>query len=297
MDAWDTVTAPGGHDSLQPHFPFPSHSAVTSSSRLISNGAGGGGGLGLGNGRLSVATHAHNGWDWEGQQQPLKRLVGHQGSVLCIAVDEAKQLLHSSSVDCTIKTWSLVSSEPRLKDQCLKAAKFVSKLLESLGADVKLVRTYEGNMPVVIGRLGRDPSKPTVTFYGHYDVQPAEEPDWKTDPFECNAINEYLCGRGCSDNKGPLLAFIFAVKEMVEGAKSEGSKGLPLNICFIFEGEEENASVGFRETLMSNLTWFEGTQVIIISNTNWVGENIPCLTYGMRGMISLSIQVSVCTLK
>lgn len=68
-------------------------------------------------------------------------------------------------------------------------------------------------------------------------MQPAEEADWRTDPFECSATNEYLYGRGCSDNKGPMLAIIFAVKEMVDAAKSEGSKqGLPLNICFIFEG-------------------------------------------------------------
>lgn len=49
--------------------------------------------------------------------------------------------------------------------------------------------------------------------------------------------------------------------------------------------------MGFRETLLSNLHWFEGTQLVIISNTNWVGESVPCLTYGMRGMISLSIEV------
>eukprot|EP00882_Tetradesmus_deserticola_P031292 GHRQ01035379.1.p1 GENE.GHRQ01035379.1~~GHRQ01035379.1.p1 ORF type:complete len:145 (+),score=19.37 GHRQ01035379.1:352-786(+) len=42
--------------------------------------------------------------------------------------------------------------------------------------------------------------------------QPAEEPDWKTNPFEMTAVDGYLCGRGTSDNKGPVLAFIYAVK-------------------------------------------------------------------------------------
>lgn len=51
-----------------------------------------------------------------------------------------------------------------------------------------------------------------VAFYGHYDIQPAEEPDWRTNPFEMTAVDGYLCGRGTSDNKGPMLAFIYAVK-------------------------------------------------------------------------------------
>ncbi|KAL6762356.1 hypothetical protein V8C86DRAFT_1825219 [Haematococcus lacustris] len=191
-----------------------------------------------------------------------------------------------------------VSSNSRMREECVRGAKFIAKLLESLGADVKVVRPYEDKNPVVISRLGRDPAKPTVCFYGHYDVQPALEPDWRTPPFELAAVNEYLYGRGTSDNKGPLLAFVFAVKELLQDSRAaaaagEGSGGgLPVNVTFIFEGEEENGSIGFREAVTQNLRWFEGTQLIIISNTNWVGESVPCLTYGMRGMISLSVQVS-----
>ena len=70
----------------------------------------------------------------------------------------------------------------------------------------------EGKNPVVLGRLGKNPAYPTVVFYGHYDVQPAEEPDWRTAPFQMCAVDGYLCGRGTSDNKGPILAFVYAVK-------------------------------------------------------------------------------------
>lgn len=59
----------------------------------------------------------------------------------------------------------------------------------------------EDKNPVVIARLGRDNKKRTVTFYGHYDVQPAMEREWTTDPFEMNAIDGYFYGRGTSDNK------------------------------------------------------------------------------------------------
>ena len=49
---------------------------------------------------------------------------------------------------------------------------------------------------------------------------------------------------------------------------------LPVNVAFVFEGEEENGSAGFREAVQANLHWFEGTQLIIISNTLWVGEEV-----------------------
>ena len=69
------------------------------------------------------------------------------------------------------------------------------------------------------------------------------------------------------------------MKELLEeGKASQGS--LPVNVAFVFEGEEENGSAGFEEAIQGNLHWFEGTQLIVISNTLWVGERVPCLTYG-----------------
>ena len=62
-------------------------------------------------------------------------------------------------------------------------------------------RPREDKNPVVIGRLGRLESRPTITFYGHYDVQPAMEREWATDPFQVHAQDGYFYGRGTSDNK------------------------------------------------------------------------------------------------
>ncbi|GLI58924.1 hypothetical protein VaNZ11_000709 [Volvox africanus] len=232
-----------------------------------------------------------------GGHLPLSLLGGH----FCSTSDQ--QLEASLRDFVRIKT---VSNSPKLRDDCHKGAKFLAKMLEGLGADVKVVQVIEDKNPVVIGRLGHNADKPTVTFYGHYDVQPAAEPDWATNPFELNSVNEYLYGRGVSDNKGPILAFIFAVRELMNncgdatgagcGGYSGGAGGrlgrLPVNVAFIFEGEEENGSRGFSQAIMQNLRWFEGTQLIIISNTLWVGENMPCLTYGMRGMLSLTVQIT-----
>ncbi|KAF6241919.1 hypothetical protein COO60DRAFT_1279749 [Scenedesmus sp. NREL 46B-D3] len=178
-----------------------------------------------------------------------------------------------------------------LHDECLRGAKYLSRLLEALGAEVKLAQPYEGKNPVVLGRLGHNPAYPTVAFYGHYDVQPAEEPDWKTNPFEMTAVDGYLCGRGTSDNKGPVLAFIYAVKEMLDCWRMAGLAA-PINVAFMFEGEEENGSLGFKESVAANLDWFRDAVLVVISNTVWVGENKPCLTYGMRGMVTASLVVS-----
>lgn len=235
-----------------------------------------------------------------------------------------------------------VSADPTAREACFRGAKFLAGLLEGMGAEIKLVRdpTSEARNPVVLGRIGRNPAAPTVTFYGHYDVQPAMEREWATDPFAVTSVDGYLYGRGTSDNKGPILAFLFAVKEMLAdnaaglcgvaaaaagagaaaaAASSPATNGAPgattstpaasprttngggatvplppgpgINVAFVFEGEEENGSGGFREAVSANAHWFAGTSLIIISNTLWVGESVPCLTYGMRGMIAASIEV------
>ncbi|NXS88267.1 CNDP1 dipeptidase, partial [Erpornis zantholeuca] len=66
---------------------------------------------------------------------------------------------------------------------------------------------------VILGELGKDPRNPTVCFYGHVDVQPAKKEDgWNTDPYTLTEIDGNLYGRGATDNKGPVLAWINAVK-------------------------------------------------------------------------------------
>ncbi|KAK9815459.1 hypothetical protein WJX72_003974 [[Myrmecia] bisecta] len=195
-------------------------------------------------------------------------------------------------LEATLRTFTAmptVSCDPTRREACFQGAKFLAHLLESIGAEIKICRPVEDKNPVVIGRIGRD-DRPTVTFYGHYDVQPAMEREWLTDPFEMNAIDGYFYGRGVSDNKGPILGFVYAVKELLEEGKGCGGS-LPVNVAFVFEGEEENGSAGLREAVEANLLWFEGTQLIVISNTLWVGEQVPCLTYGMRGMIAASVEV------
>ena len=68
-----------------------------------------------------------------------------------------------------------VSGDPELAEECFRGAKFLAGLLENMGAEVKLAMSAESVNPVVLGRFITCPSRPTVMFYGHYDVQPAHE--------------------------------------------------------------------------------------------------------------------------
>lgn len=88
-----------------------------------------------------------------------------------------------------------------------------------------------------------------------------------------------------------ICACLVFPQEMLDCWQVAGASA-PINFAFMFEGEEENGSIGFREAVASNLGWFADAALVVISNTVWVGEKQPCLTYGMRGMITASIQVS-----
>src|SRR5699024_489373 len=111
----------------------------------------------------------------------------------------------------------------------------VKQFLEELGADVEEIET-EG-YPIIYGEMNAGKTK-TLTFYNHYDVQPEDPLDeWVSGPFESTIREGRLFARGSADNKGNLIARICAIH-----AYKEIYGGLPVNIKFMFEGEEEVGS-------------------------------------------------------
>jgi acetylornithine deacetylase/succinyl-diaminopimelate desuccinylase-like protein len=188
---------------------------------------------------------------------------------------------------------------------CWRAARFVQSVLSRVGAEVRLVQGVPGSNPLVLGRLGGwQAGVPTVCLHAHYDVQPPGDPAaWASPPFQLTGVNGYLYARGASDNKGPLLAMIFsavrywhlahaAARDRASGGVAGASPSpVPVNFVFVFEGEGENGSVGFRESILQNLDWFSGTALIVNTNNTWIGETVPCLTYGMRGLVKLRVEV------
>uniref|UniRef100_A0A0G4GN72 Glutamine amidotransferase type-2 domain-containing protein n=1 Tax=Chromera velia CCMP2878 TaxID=1169474 RepID=A0A0G4GN72_9ALVE len=238
----------------------------------------------------------------------------------------------------TFVSFQSVSSDPGLKDECWSAAHFLASCLEDVGAEVKIVDVGSGRNPLVAGRLGRSPVKPTVVLYSHYDVVPANRgAEWRTDPWSLCGVDGFLYGRGVTDNKGPIAASLFAVKELAKevrkalaaeapdsplssvsprseaaedsadgktglGRKRGGEsvspwdalKGLPVNVVWLSEGEEENGSGGFREALKDLIEagWLRGTSCIVACNSYWIDDERPCLVYGMRGCIDVRLSVT-----
>ena len=135
------------------------------------------------------------------------------------------------------------------------------------GFQAQLIEGAPGKNPLVFARLGHDPKLPTVTVYGHYDVFPVKKAEWSSDPFTLTGKNGYLYGRGTSDDKGPILAILFAAADL----QADGA--LPVNLSFVIEGEEEATSAGFVDAMRDNIHWFKDTDVILLSNSVWLGEN------------------------
>lgn len=178
-------------------------------------------------------------------------------------------------------------SDHKHREDCRKGAHLLRKLLTQMGAEATLIPTQEGKNPIVKAHfhaIGQP--KKRVLFYGHYDTQPADEDDWTSEPFELAGKNGYLYGRGVSDNKGPIMAVACAAASLRESRK------LDIDIVLIIEGEEESGSAGFNETMRKHKDEIGPIDVILLSNSSWIGEEDPCVVFGMRGVIYASLNIS-----
>ncbi len=174
-----------------------------------------------------------------------------------------------------------VSVDPEHKGDVHRAAEYAVSLLESFGAKAKLYET-KGH-PLVYGRFDRGAGYPTVTVYNHLDVQPAEGPDWNTAPFDFIREGDKYRGRGTTDDKGPAITALF-------GARHALAQGVPLNIHFLWELEEEIGSPHFETTIRANAKDF-ATNSVVVSDTVWVSRARPACPAGLRGLQGLRFEL------
>lgn len=184
-----------------------------------------------------------------------------------------------------------VSSDARYKSDCRRCASYLKALMKSLGASTEMLKTKDGYNPIVFGRFTGSESASTrqrILFYGHYDVIPAEDKrrTWKTDPFTLVGSDGYLYGRGATDNKGPIVASIFAVSKLL----SRGN--LTADVVFLLEGEEESGSRGFEDAVRRNKPFIGPINWILLANSYWLDDEVPCLTYGLRGVLRATVEVT-----
>eukprot|EP01135_Chromosphaera_perkinsii_P005931 Nk52_evm17s372 gene=Nk52_evmTU17s372 len=184
-----------------------------------------------------------------------------------------------------------VSGDPERRNDCHKMMHYTKKIVESYGFTAELkplgMQTFpDGTQaelpPVIFAQLGNDPKKPTLCAYGHLDVQPALMSDgWDTEPFVLKEIDGKLYGRGSTDDKGPALGWLWAVE-----AYQKNGVELPINLKLCFEGMEESGSVGLEELIAAEAKkFFADVDFFVISDNYWLGQDQPCLTYGLRGLV------------
>ncbi|QDS72330.1 hypothetical protein FKW77_007817 [Venturia effusa] len=189
-------------------------------------------------------------------------------------------------------SYETVSSDLRYQASCRKGASHLRSVFRNFGAQTTMLglENPEWN-PVILAKFKGNPStsaqRKKILFYGHYDVIPAddEQGKWICKPFQMEGINDYLYGRGTSDNKGPIMAAIFAVAELV------AQKALDSDIIFLIEGEEESGSRGFEQAVKTNKHLIGDVDWILLANSYWLDDHVPCLTYGLRGVIHATVEV------
>jgi len=178
-----------------------------------------------------------------------------------------------------------ISTKSEHKPDVERAARWVVEKLRGQFEKVELIPT-KGH-PLVYAQSAQVAGKPTVLFYGHYDVQPSE-PDnlWTTPAFEPTVRGGNLFGRGTADDKGQVHIHLAAFEAL---KKIEGR--LPLNVKVIIEGEEEVGGESLYTYVKQNGERLKA-DVLVVSDTSMLAPGVPSVTYGLRGLNYYQIELT-----
>ncbi len=190
-------------------------------------------------------------------------------------VDDLKALLRIASI----------STLPQHRDDVRQAAEWLLAHLRELGMTAELI-PIDGGHPMVYAQWMQAPNRPTVLFYGHYDVQPVDPlAEWTSPPFEPTLRGEDLYARGASDDKGQM----FGVLKALESHLRDTGR-LPLNVKVLIEGEEEIGSPGISR-------WIDRHARKLACNMAWVSDGqlyapgLPAIVTGLRGLLYTEVEV------
>jgi acetylornithine deacetylase/succinyl-diaminopimelate desuccinylase-like protein len=178
-----------------------------------------------------------------------------------------------------------VSADPKFKKEVMHAADVIKEKLIAAGADqVEICQT--AGYPIVYGEKIIDPKLPTVLMYGHYDVQPADPLElWTSGPFEPVIKDGKIYARGACDDKGQMYMHVKAFEFMMK------TNSLPCNVKFMIEGEEEVGSTNLAIFVKENKAKLKA-DVILISDTGIIANDIPSITVGLRGLSYVEVEVT-----
>ena len=174
-----------------------------------------------------------------------------------------------------------VSMDPGRGPEIEACAEAALALIRHFGGEATLLRV--DGKPYVHGRFG-DRREPSVLIYNHLDVQPAEEPEWTSEPFRMRVEGERFLGRGTTDDKGPALTCLLAVAHAVR-------RGSPLGFQLLWELEEEVGSPHFAELLREHRVALGAVRAVLVSDTLWVSAGQPSMDVGLRGFQGLLLKL------
>lgn len=191
-------------------------------------------------------------------------------------IDELKEFLRIQSI----------STLPEHKDDMHNCANFVAAKLKDAGLSKVEVFPTEGH-PIVYGEWLGAKGKPTVLIYGHYDVQPVDPIDlWDTPPFEPTIKDGKIYARGATDDKGQVFTHIKSIEAFFKSGEE-----LPVNVKFLIEGEEEIGSPNLVPFVTKHKEMLKCDSVVI-SDTSLYSEGVPTITYGLRGLCFMEVEVT-----
>jgi acetylornithine deacetylase/succinyl-diaminopimelate desuccinylase-like protein len=178
-----------------------------------------------------------------------------------------------------------ISADSAFTGDVRKCAEAVADHLSKAGADNVSIEETAGH-PIVYGEKIVNPSWPTVLIYGHYDVQPSA-PDnlWITPAFEPTVRDGKIYARGAADDKGQFFMHVKAFETMVQTGT------LTCNVKFMIEGEEEVGSGNLGPYCVSNRDKLKA-DVILISDTSMVANDVPSIDIGLRGLSYVEVEVT-----
>jgi acetylornithine deacetylase/succinyl-diaminopimelate desuccinylase-like protein len=178
-----------------------------------------------------------------------------------------------------------VSTDPARKADVARCAERVADRLREAGLDTEIIST--AGHPIVFGESLRAPGKPTLLVYGHYDVQPPDPLGlWRNDPFEPTVEGDYLVARGSTDDKGQAYALIKGIQ-----CAGEVLGELPINVKVIIEGEEEIGSPNLEPFIRAESKRL-ACDVVVVADSSQFDVDIPAITYGLKGICYMQIDVT-----
>ncbi len=178
-----------------------------------------------------------------------------------------------------------ISADSAFAGDVRKCAESVAEFLTKAGAENVVLEETAG-YPIVYGEKIIDPSLPTVLVYGHYDVQPSVPNElWHTPPFEPTIKDGKIYARGACDDKGQFFMHVKAFETMMQ------TQSLTCNVKFMIEGEEEVGSSNLGTYCRNNKEKLKA-DVILISDTGILANDIPSIDVGLRGLSYVEVEVT-----